>query len=73
VLPGPFLGDFELLKPLDVFTWAPCGGSGPAAMAITTTGQVDNMMARDQQGLLTVEQTDGLFKVIVNVQWKRCT
>jgi len=72
VLFGPYLGDFDLLQPLDVFTWAPCGAGEPAPMTVTSTGQVDNTANRNKKGLLTVEQTDGAFKLVVNLKWRRC-
>jgi len=68
---GPFLGDFELAARYDIQTWAPCGG-GRLPMTMTATAQVDNVRYRNRSGLVTVEQQDGTFDMICNLQWRRC-
>lgn len=68
---GPFLGDFELPARYETQVWAPCGG-GRLPMTMTATAQVDNTRSRSRSGLVTVEQQDGTFDMICNIQWRRC-
>jgi hypothetical protein len=68
---GPLLGDFQKIQPLDGRAWAPCGGA-VYPMTVNATASVNNGFNPSQPGLLTVEQTDGTFKVIFRVDWNRC-
>ncbi|MGK4005854.1 DUF4360 domain-containing protein [Sorangium sp. So ce1036] len=70
-LVGPRLGDFETRRALEQQAWAPCGGS-VLPMTIAANGRVNNTAAPSRTALLTVEQTDGTFKVILNLSWQRC-
>jgi uncharacterized protein DUF4360 len=71
VIHGPYLGDFELIQPFDVYAWSPCG-TGQTSLLMTGTGQVDNLSAPRKSGILTAEQTDGKFTTVINLRWRRC-
>ena len=70
VLLGPQLSDFELLARYDLRTWAPCGRTVP--MTATATAQVDNTANPTQSGIITVEQQDGTFDMVFNLNWGLC-
>ena len=68
---GPRLGDFELRKAVAERIWSPCGGR-VLPMTIGSNVRVNNGLAPSQPGLITVEQSDGTFKVIYDIEWQHC-